>query len=133
MGRACHAEVAISHIKKAQIAHTPISKLFPYVHKWSCRRAVLRLCSMEDACGESPCSKTSGASSLQWDFIWPDSSWGQIWGKEFSSWGKPAVISKLSSIGCNVLGSARALSAAMAAFTISFEVVVASRPCLALL
>ena len=128
MSRACHAGVAIFHVKTAQIAHIPISKLFPYVQKWSCGWAVLCLRSMGDVCGGARCFKTSGVSSLQRAFIWPDSSWGRVWGKEFSSWGKTAAGSELSSVQRDVLGSVRALSTAIATSSISFEVVAGNAP-----
>jgi hypothetical protein len=73
-------------------------------------------------------SKTSGALSLQWAFIWPDSSWRWVWGKEFSSQGKTVASSKLSSVQRDVLGSVRALSTAIATSSISFEVVAGNAP-----
>jgi hypothetical protein len=83
---------------------------------------------MGDAHGGPWSPQTSGASSLRRAFIWPDSSWGWVRGEEFSSRGKTTAGSELSSIGCNLLESARALSVAMATSSISFEVIAGNVP-----
>ncbi len=96
---------------------------------------VLRLRSMGDAHRGPWRPKTSGALSLQRAFIWPDSSWGRVRGKEFSSRGKTATGSKLASVGSNVLGSVRALFVAIPGSSISFEVIAGNAPmsCIALI
>jgi hypothetical protein len=95
--------------------------------------AVLHLCPVGDARGGPWCPKTDGALSLQWAFIWHDFSWGRVWGKESCRQGKTAAGTKLSSVGCNVLGSTRALSVATSAPPFTSELVPATHPCSAVL
>ncbi len=139
MGGACHASVAIFHIKTAQIAHIPIRKRFPNVQKEGynmliqitvpvCGQVVLHLRPMGIACGGPRHPKTGGVLSLQQAFIWHDSSWGQVWGKESCSRGKTATGTKLACVGSILGGSARASSTATSASSISFKIIACNAP-----